>query len=183
MHKWIQWKFTSSWKKVQSFYGLLCVWMNLEVLSSMILGNTGKLNVSSMKGVKSHKRWGSFLAILDFFWWENHRKGSSFVQIMFLVAFGEDWVSLFANLLHAVLNKESISYFSKRPATWRPRKHLNSLPLCLDVYVNVLWLCFVAQWWLYRLLYSYSWPFPPRGRREVTKKTHVNWYRPGLLQQ
>lgn len=32
-------------------------------------------------------------------------RGSSFVQIMFLVAFGENWVGMFANLVHAVLNK------------------------------------------------------------------------------
>lgn len=53
-------------------------------------------------------------------------------KTMFLVAFGENWVSLFANLLYAVLNKElrtSVNMLrSKRAATWRPRKHLNSLP-------------------------------------------------------
>lgn len=31
--------------------------------------------------------------------------GSSFVQIMFLVAFGENWASLFANLMRAAENE------------------------------------------------------------------------------
>lgn len=82
----------------QTFGGLH--WMNLEVL--LILGNTGKPNLSSMKCVKlTLTKFSSNIRILRV----REMRGSSFVQIMFLVAFGENWVGKFATLVHAVLNK------------------------------------------------------------------------------
>lgn len=74
--------------------------MNLEVLSSMILGNTGKLYFSSIKMCKEKKtciRRGNSLGILDVF--RGEMKGGDLVlyKITFLVAFGENWASRFAN--------------------------------------------------------------------------------------
>lgn len=66
--------------------------MNLEVL--LILGNTGKPNFSSMKCVKliNDGKFSCNNKILLV----SEMRGSSFVQTMFLVAFGENWVGMFA---------------------------------------------------------------------------------------
>ena len=75
--------------------------MNLEVLSSLILGNTGKLNFSSIKMCKKKKimqkmgKFSSNIRVLLL----RELKGRDLVlyKILFLVAFGENRASLFAN--------------------------------------------------------------------------------------
>lgn len=74
--------------------------MNLEVLSSLILGNTGKLNFSSIKMCKKKimQKMAKFSSNIRFLLLREVKGGDLVLyKIMFLVAFGENWVSLFAN--------------------------------------------------------------------------------------
>lgn len=69
--------------------------MNLEVLSSLILGNTGKLNFSSINCVKNKKimqKMGKFSSNIRFLLLRETKGGDLVLyKIMFLVAFGQNW--------------------------------------------------------------------------------------------
>lgn len=68
-------------------------------------------------------------------------------KTMFLVAFGENWVSLFANLLccsqHGIENKRK--HVTKQTRGYVETKKTFEFTPLLNVYVDVLCLCFVAQ--------------------------------------
>lgn len=117
----------------QTFGGLH--WMNLEVL--LILGNTGKPNLSSMRCVKlTLTKFSSNIRILRV----REMRGSSFVQIMFLVAFGENWVGTFANLVRTLFltrikNKQMTK---QRSGCTESKKTIEFTPLFLNVCQCVL---------------------------------------------
>lgn len=127
--------------------------MRLNELGSafiMILGNTGKLNFSSIKCVKKKKtknanRWRSFLGILDFFCWEEWQEaGSSFVQkIMFLVAFGEIGASLFAGVTFT-LSRTSKNTSKKTCGYMETKKTFKFTPLFLKCRCQCV--LFVFSW-------------------------------------
>lgn len=109
--------------------------MNLEVL--LILGNTGKPNLSSMRCVKlTLTKFSSNIRILRV----RETRGSSFVQIMFLVAFGENWVGMFANLVRTLFltrikNKQMTK---QRSGCTESKKTIEFTPLFLNVCQCVL---------------------------------------------
>lgn len=72
-------------------------------------------------------------------------RGSSFVQIMFLVAFGENWAGMFANLVHAVLKFKNQQMTKQRIGCIKRKKTIEFTPLFLNVYVHVFWLFCVTM--------------------------------------